>query len=42
MYILFFSVAAIGRMGDVAASVGFAGLAFAAMCAHALFDVSIY
>jgi hypothetical protein len=30
-------------MGDVAASVGFAGCAFAAMCDHALFaDASLF
>jgi len=32
-----FLVSANGRMDDVAANVGFAGWAFAAMCDHALF-----
>jgi hypothetical protein len=33
-----FLIAANGCMGDVAASVGFAGWAFAAMCDHVLLN----
>jgi hypothetical protein len=37
-----FSISTNGCMDDVAASVGFAGWAFAAMCDHALFDDIIF
>jgi hypothetical protein len=36
-FFLVFLVATNGGMGDVAASVGFAGWVFAVMCDHALF-----